>query len=111
VIHVDFSETPDRLFIEMIPKAAGRRTTHSQDGDPAEGVDAIKTFVIDCVIAAGAKRVPDDRRGGHRRHVGPVRRAREACGARELGTSADRGKAEANLRRGQSVGPQGLGGD
>jgi fumarate hydratase subunit alpha/L(+)-tartrate dehydratase alpha subunit len=59
VIHVDFDEQPDTLSIEMIPKGSG-----SENGSflrmaiPAEGVDAIKTFVIDCVLAAGGKTCP-----------------------------------------------------
>jgi fumarate hydratase subunit alpha/L(+)-tartrate dehydratase alpha subunit len=50
---------PDTLSIEMIPKGSG-----SENGSflkmaiPAEGVDAIKTFVIDCVLAAGGKTCP-----------------------------------------------------
>ncbi len=59
VIHVDFDATPDTLQIEMIPKGSG-----SENGSflrmavPAEGVDAIKTFVVDCVLAAGGKTCP-----------------------------------------------------
>jgi len=59
VIHIDFSETPDTLVIEMIPKGSG-----SENGSflrmaiPSEGIDAIKTFVIDSVLAAGGKTCP-----------------------------------------------------
>jgi tartrate/fumarate subfamily iron-sulfur-dependent hydro-lyase alpha chain len=59
VIHVDFSDAPDTLEIEMIPKGSG-----SENGSflkmaiPAEGIDAIKTFVVDCVLAAGGKTCP-----------------------------------------------------
>jgi fumarate hydratase subunit alpha/L(+)-tartrate dehydratase alpha subunit len=59
VIHIDFDTTPDTLSIEMIPKGSG-----SENGSflrmaiPAEGIDAIKTFVIDCVLAAGGKTCP-----------------------------------------------------
>ena len=56
VINVDFSDRPQELRIEMIPKGSG-----SENGSflkmcvPAEGVDGIKTFVIDKVIEAGGK--------------------------------------------------------
>jgi fumarate hydratase subunit alpha/L(+)-tartrate dehydratase alpha subunit len=59
VVHVDFDDAPERLSIEMIPKGSG-----SENGSflrmavPADGVDAIKTFVIDCVLAAGGKTCP-----------------------------------------------------
>ena len=59
VIHIDFSETPATLVIEMIPKGSG-----SENGSflrmaiPSEGIDAIKTFVIDSVLAAGGKTCP-----------------------------------------------------
>lgn len=59
VIHIDFDATPDTLTIEMIPKGSG-----SENGSflrmaiPAEGIDAIKTFVIDCVLTAGGKTCP-----------------------------------------------------
>lgn len=59
VIHIDFSEQLETLEIEMIPKGSG-----SENGSflrmaiPAEGVDAIKTFVIDSVLAAGGKTCP-----------------------------------------------------
>ena len=59
VIHFDFSETPATLVIEMIPKGSG-----SENGSflrmaiPSEGIDAIKTFVIDSVLAAGGKTCP-----------------------------------------------------
>ncbi len=85
VIHVDFSETPDELVIEMIPKGSGsENNSFLKMAIPAEGVDAIKTFVIDCVHRRRREDLPaDDRRRGHRRHFGPVRRAREArCDAR-----------------------------
>ena len=59
VIHVDFIEQPDVLSIAMVPKGSG-----SENGSflkmaiPAEGVDGIRTFVVDCVIAAGGKPCP-----------------------------------------------------
>ena len=59
VIHIDFSDAAETLVIEMIPKGSG-----SENGSwlkmaiPAEGVDAIKTFVIDCVLNAGGRTCP-----------------------------------------------------
>jgi fumarate hydratase subunit alpha/L(+)-tartrate dehydratase alpha subunit len=59
VFHIDFSETPDLLDIEMIPKGSGsENNSFLKMAIPAEGVDAIKTFVIDCVLAAGGKTCP-----------------------------------------------------
>ena len=56
VIHIDFSDAPDLLEIEMIPKGSGsENNSFLKMAIPAEGVDAIKTFVIDCVLAAGGK--------------------------------------------------------
>jgi hypothetical protein len=40
----------------MIPKGSGsENNSFLKMATPADGIDAIKTFVIDCVIAAGAK--------------------------------------------------------
>jgi fumarate hydratase subunit alpha/L(+)-tartrate dehydratase alpha subunit len=59
VIHIDFGDTPERLSIEMIPKGSGsENNSFLKMAVPAEGVDAIKTFVVDCVIAAGGKTCP-----------------------------------------------------
>ncbi len=59
VINIDFSEQENALTIEMIPKGSG-----SENGSflkmciPAEGIDGIKTFVIDKVMEAGGKVCP-----------------------------------------------------
>ncbi|MCC7015815.1 MAG: fumarate hydratase [Rhodospirillales bacterium] len=59
VINVDFSERADELRLEMIPKGSG-----SENGSflrmcvPAEGIDGIKTFVVDKVMEAGGKVCP-----------------------------------------------------
>mgnify|MGYP002144893051 CR=1 FL=1 len=59
VIHVEYGAAPGVFRIEMVPKGSG-----SENGSflrmaiPAEGIDAIKTFVIDCVLAAGGKTCP-----------------------------------------------------
>lgn len=59
VIHIDFCQTPDLLEIEMIPKGSGsENNSFLKMAVPAEGIDAIKIFVIDCVLAAGGKTCP-----------------------------------------------------
>src|SRR6185369_4227200 len=59
VIHVDFSETPELLEIEMIPKGSGsENNSFLKMAIPADGIDAIKTFVIDCVLSAGGRTCP-----------------------------------------------------
>lgn len=59
VINVDFNDRSEELRMEMVPKGSG-----SENGSflrmcvPAEGVNAVKTFVIDRVIEAGGKVCP-----------------------------------------------------
>ncbi|MFQ6023241.1 MAG: fumarate hydratase [Acidiferrobacterales bacterium] len=59
IINIDLSNDSEQLRIEMIPKGSG-----SENGSflkmciPAEGVDGVKTFVIDKVIEAGGKVCP-----------------------------------------------------
>ncbi|MFM8929582.1 MAG: fumarate hydratase [Betaproteobacteria bacterium] len=119
VIHIDFDETPETLTMEMIPKGSG-----SENGSflrmaiPAEGVDAIKTFVIDCVLAAGGKTCPPTivgvGLGGTSDLV--VALAKRAA-TRALGSRCadpDGAALEAELSQAVNrlgVGPQGLGGD
>ena len=119
VVHVDFSDVPDTLAIEMIPKGSG-----SENGSflkmaiPAEGIDAIKTFVVDCVLAAGGKTCPPTivgvGLGGTSDLV--VALAKRAA-TRPLGSvcaDPDGAALEAQLSaavNGLGIGPQGLGGD
>ena len=59
VIHIDFSDTPELMEIEMVPKGSGsENNSFLKMAIPAEGIEAIKTFVIDCVLAAGGKTCP-----------------------------------------------------
>ena len=59
VIHIDFNTTAEALTIEMVPKGSGsENNSFLKMATPAEGLDAIKTFVIDCVLAAGGKTCP-----------------------------------------------------
>ena len=119
VVHIDFDDTPDTLAIEMIPKGSG-----SENGSflrmaiPAEGVDAIKTFVVDCVLAAGGKTCPPTivgvGLGGTSDLV--VALAKRAA-TRPLGrVCSDPEGAALEVQLSQAinqlgVGPQGLGGD
>jgi len=119
VIHLDFSDRPERLDIEMVPKGSGsENNSFLKMAIPAEGIDAIKTFVVDCVIAAGGKTCPPTIVG-----VG-IGGTSDLCVAlakraatRELGSRCDDSEGaalEAELGAAVNqlgVGPQGLGGD
>jgi fumarate hydratase subunit alpha/L(+)-tartrate dehydratase alpha subunit len=119
VIHIDFSDTPETLQIEMIPKGSGsENNSFLKMAIPAEGIDAIKTFVIDCVLAAGGKTCPPTIVGvglGGTSDLAVALAKRAAT--RELGThcaDADGAALEAQLSAAVNqlgVGPQGLGGD
>ncbi|HEX4779860.1 MAG TPA: fumarate hydratase, partial [Usitatibacter sp.] len=117
-IHFDFSDD-EKLVIEMVPKGSGsENNSWLRMAIPAEGVDAIKTFVVDCVLDAGGKTCPPTIVG-----VG-VGGTSDLCVAlakraatRPLGTTCvdpegaelERSLTEAVNTLG--VGPQGLGGD
>jgi len=59
VINIDFSPQPETLNIEMIPKGSGsENNSFLKMAIPADGIAAIKTFVIDCVLDAGGKTCP-----------------------------------------------------
>ncbi|HUW36517.1 MAG TPA: fumarate hydratase [Rhodocyclaceae bacterium] len=59
VIHIDFTDAADLMEIEMIPKGSGsENNSWLRMAIPAEGVAAIKTFVVDCVLEAGGKTCP-----------------------------------------------------
>jgi len=119
VIHVDFVADPDVLAIEMVPKGSGsENNSFLRMAIPAEGVDAIRTFVVDCVLAAGGKTCPPTIVG-----VG-IGGTSDLCVAlakraatRALGTRcADTAGAALETQLSAAVnalgvGPQGLGGD
>jgi tartrate/fumarate subfamily iron-sulfur-dependent hydro-lyase alpha chain len=119
VIHLDFCEPADLLEIEMIPKGSGsENNSFLKMAIPAEGIAAIKTFVVDCVIAAGGKTCPPTIVG-----VG-IGGTSDLCVAlakraatRELGSHCgdpEGAALEAELSNAVNqlgVGPQGLGGD
>ena len=118
VINIDFSEA-EGLVIEMIPKGSGsENNSWLRMAIPAEGVDAIKTFVVDCVLEAGGKTCPPTIVGVgiggtadlcmHLAKVAATRPLGSRCEDPE-GARLERELSEAvNLL---GVGPQGLGGD
>jgi tartrate/fumarate subfamily iron-sulfur-dependent hydro-lyase alpha chain len=119
VINIDFSDRPEELRLEMIPKGSG-----SENGSflrmcvPAEGLDAVKTFVIDRVMEAGGKVCPPTIVGVgvggtsdlcmHLAKVAATRPLGSACADPE-GAKLERQLSDAVNALG--IGPQGLGGD
>ena len=119
VIHVDFSQEPERLEIEMVPKGSGsENNSFLKMAIPAEGVDAIKTFVVDCVLAAGGKTCPPTVVGVGLGGTSDLAMAlAKRAATRRLGSTCadpDGAALEAQLSQAVNrlgVGPQGLGGD
>jgi fumarate hydratase subunit alpha/L(+)-tartrate dehydratase alpha subunit len=119
VIHIDFSDDEGRLEIEMVPKGSGsENNSFLKMAIPAEGIGAIKAFVVDCVLAAGGKTCPPTIVGvglGGTSDLAVALAKRAAT--RALGTAcadADGAALEAQLSAAVNqlgVGPQGLGGD
>ena len=119
IVHIEFSKEEEILEVEMIPKGSGsENNSWLKMAIPAEGVDAIKTFVVDCVLEAGGKTCPPTIVG-----VGVggtsdlcVHLAKQAA-TRALGSRCadpEGAKLEEALTRAVNmlgVGPQGLGGD
>ncbi|MCD6041598.1 MAG: fumarate hydratase [Burkholderiales bacterium] len=118
VINIDFSED-ESLVIEMVPKGSGsENNSWLRMAIPAEGVDAVKTFVVDCVLEAGGKTCPPTIVGVgvggtadlcvHLAKVAATRPLGSRCEDPE-GAKLETALTEAvNLL---GVGPQGLGGD
>jgi fumarate hydratase subunit alpha/L(+)-tartrate dehydratase alpha subunit len=119
VIHLDFDDAVERATIEMIPKGSGsENNSWLRMALPADGIDAIRTFVVDCVLDAGGRTCPPTIVG-----VG-VGGTADLCvhlakiaATRALGSASDDPGAAA-LERDLSlavnalgIGPQGLGGD
>ncbi len=119
IVHFEFTNEENILEIEMIPKGSGsENNSWLKMAIPADGVDAIKTFVVDCVLDAGGKTCPPTIVG-----VGVggtadlcVLLAKQAA-TRPLGShcsDAEGAKLEQALTQAVNmlgVGPQGLGGD
>jgi fumarate hydratase subunit alpha/L(+)-tartrate dehydratase alpha subunit len=119
VINIDFVDRPGTLRLEMIPKGSG-----SENGSflkmliPADGVDGIKTFVIDRVMEAGGKVCPPTIVGvGIGGTSDLCMHLAKVAATRALGSSCadpEGAKLEALLSNAVNtlgIGPQGLGGD
>jgi len=119
VIHIDFDDTVETLAIEMVPKGSGsENNSWLRMALPADGVAAVKTFVIDCVLDAGGKTCPPTIVGVgvggtadlcvHLAKLAATRALGTAC------TDPEGAVLETELTRAVNtlgVGPQGLGGD
>jgi len=119
VINIDFSDAEGSLAIEMIPKGSGsENSSWLKMAIPAEGVDAIKTFVVDCVLESGGKSCPPTIVGVgvggtadlcvHLAKVAATRPLGSHCDDPE-GAALEQALSAAVNQLG--VGPQGLGGD
>jgi tartrate/fumarate subfamily iron-sulfur-dependent hydro-lyase alpha chain len=118
IVNFDFSDTDETVEIEMIPKGSG-----SENGSflkmciPADGVDGVKTFVIDRVMEAGGKVCPPTIVGVgiggtsdlcmHLAKVAATRPLGTTCNDPE-GATIEAELSEAVNQLG--IGPQGLGG-
>lgn len=118
IIHVDFDDRDETVEIEMVPKGSG-----SENGSflamliPADGVKAVKRFVIDRVIELGGRVCPPTivgvGLGGtsdlcmHLAKIAATRPLRTACADPE-GARIEAELSEAVNALG--IGPQGLGG-
>jgi len=118
VINIDFTEGED-LVIEMVPKGSGsENNSWLRMAVPAEGIDAIKTFVVDCVLDAGGKTCPPTIVGvGVGGTADLCVHLAKAAATRPLGSRCEDpegAKLERELTEAVNllgVGPQGLGGD
>jgi fumarate hydratase subunit alpha len=119
VIHIGFADAAEVLAIEMIPKGSGsENNTWLRMAIPAEGVNAIKTFVVDCVLDAGGKTCPPTIVGVgvggsadlcvHLAKIAATRPLGSHCADLE-GRKLEEALSAAVNQLG--VGPQGLGGD
>jgi fumarate hydratase subunit alpha/L(+)-tartrate dehydratase alpha subunit len=119
VINVDFSGAAETLEIEMIPKGSGsENNSWLRMAIPAEGVDAIKSFVVDCVLDAGGKTCPPTIVGvGVGGTADLCVHLAKVAATRPLGSRCEDpegARLEAELSEAVNllgVGPQGLGGD
>jgi fumarate hydratase subunit alpha/L(+)-tartrate dehydratase alpha subunit len=118
VINIDFSDG-ESLVIEMVPKGSGsENNSWLRMAVPAEGIDAIKTFVVDCVLDAGGKTCPPTIVGvGVGGTADLCVHLAKVAATRPLGSSCEDpegAKLERELTQAINllgVGPQGLGGD
>jgi fumarate hydratase subunit alpha/L(+)-tartrate dehydratase alpha subunit len=119
VINIDFSPQAETLSIEMIPKGSGsENNSFLKMAIPADGIEAVKTFVIDCVLDAGGKTCPPTIVGvGVGGTADLCVHLSKVAATRPLGSACDDPEG-AKLERELSavvndlgVGAQGLGGD
>ena len=119
VVHLDFSDAFEGLAIEMIPKGSGsENNSWLKMAVPAEGIDAVKTFVVDCVLDAGGKTCPPTIVGVgvggtadlcvHLAKIAATRPLGSHCADPDGAALEEQLSAAVNLL---GVGPQGLGGD
>ena len=119
VVHLDVAEDFEGLKIEMIPKGSGsENNSWLKMAVPAEGIDAVKTFVVDCVLDAGGRTCPPTIVGVgiggtadlcvHLAKRAAIRPLGTHCADPEGARLEDELSAAVNLL---GVGPQGLGGD
>src|SRR5689334_15552941 len=118
IVNFDFSEAEETVEIEMIPKGSG-----SENGSflqmliPADGVNAIKRFVVDRVIECGGRVCPPTIVGvGIGGTSDLCMHLAKIAATRPLGTTCsdpEGAKIEAELSEAVNelgIGPQGLGG-
>jgi len=119
IVHLDVAEDFEGLKIEMIPKGSGsENNSWLKMAVPAEGIDAVKTFVVDCVLDAGGRTCPPTIVGVgiggtadlcvHLAKRAAIRPLGTHCADPEGARLEDELSAAVNLL---GVGPQGLGGD
>ncbi|HSD43394.1 MAG TPA: fumarate hydratase [Burkholderiales bacterium] len=119
VINFDFTGDPETLAIEMVPKGSGsENNSWLRMAIPAEGVAAVKAFVVDCVLDAGGRTCPPTIVGvGVGGTADLCVHLAKVAATRPLGTQCEDpegAKLEAELTAAVNrlgVGPQGLGGD
>jgi len=119
VIRLDVDEHLEGVRIEMIPKGSGsENNSWLKMAVPADGVDAIKTFVVDCVLDAGGRTCPPTIVGvGVGGTADLCVHLAKVAATRPIGTRCDDAagaKLETELSEAVNllgVGPQGLGGD
>jgi len=119
VMHIDFVDTPGIVKLEMVPKGSGsENNSFLRMAIPAEGMNAVKAFVIDSVIASGGKTCPPTIVGvgiGGTSDLCIALAKRAATRALDTQCSDPEGqKLEAELSAAVNqlgIGPQGLGGD
>ncbi len=119
VINIDFVPDDQMLSIEMIPKGSGsENNSWLKMAIPADGIEAVKTFVVDCVLDAGGKTCPPTIVGvGVGGTADLCVHLSKVAATRPLGTACEDpegAKLETELTKAVNmlgVGPQGLGGD